>query len=154
MRMAAFVSRVADHAPDRWLSSREVFRAMSEGGAKALGFGGKIGRIERGCKADLVLLDLGQPHYVPLNDVVNQIVFCEDGTGVHSVMIGGQMVLEAGRFTTIDFPRIAAQAERAVERLREVNRGARELAEKLEPYVGQYCGGLAATPYHVHRFCG
>jgi hypothetical protein len=42
----------------------------------------------------------------------------------------------------------------ALARLREVNRDARELAEKLEPYVGQYCSGLAATPYHVHRFCG
>jgi guanine deaminase len=154
MRMASFVSRVADHPPERWLSSREVFRAMSEGGAKALGFGGKIGRIERGHKADLVFLDLGHVHYVPLNDVVNQLVFCEDGTGVHSVMIGGKMVLEAGRFTTIDFARIAAQAERAVERLREANRGAKAFAEKLEPYVGQYCGGLAAAPYHVHRFCG
>jgi 5-methylthioadenosine/S-adenosylhomocysteine deaminase len=154
MRMASFVSRVADHPPERWLSSREVFRAMSEGGAKALGFAGKIGRIEKGYKADLVFLDLGHVNYVPLNDVVNQLVFCEDGTGVHSVMIGGRMVLEAGRFTTIDFARIAAQAESAVARLREANRGARELAEKLEPYVGQYCGGLAATPYHVHRFCG
>ena len=101
-----------------------------------------------------MFLDLGHVHYVPLNDVVNQLVFCEDGTGVHSVMIGGKMVLEAGRFTTIDFARIASQAESAVARLREANRGARELAEKLEPYVGQYCGGLAATPYHVHRFCG
>ncbi len=154
MRMASFVSRVADHAPERWLSSREVFRAVTEGGARALGFGGKIGRIERGYKADLVLLELGHVHYIPLNDVVNQLVFCEDGTGVHSVMIGGKMVLEAGRFTTIDIARIAAQAESAVARLREANRGAREFAEKLEPYVGQYCGGLAATPYHVHRFCG
>ena len=93
-------------------------------------------------------------HYVPLNDVLNQLVFCEDGTGVHSVMIGGKVVLEAGRFTTIDFARIAAQAAAAVERLREANRGAREFAEKLEPHVGQYCAGLAATPYHVHRFCG
>ena len=91
---------------------------------------------------------------MPLNDVLNQLVFCEDGTGVHSVMIGGKMVLEAGRYTTIDFPRIAAQAESAVERLREANRGTREFAEQLAPYVGQYCGGLAATPYHVHRFCG
>ncbi len=153
MRMASFVSRVADHAPARWLSSREVFRAMTEGGAKALGFG-RIGRIERGYKADLVFLDLGHVNYVPLNDVVNQLVFCEDGTGVDSVMIGGRMILEAGRFTTIDFARIAVQAESAVARLREANRGTRELAEKLEPYVGQYCGGLAATPYHVHRFCG
>jgi 5-methylthioadenosine/S-adenosylhomocysteine deaminase len=154
MRAAAFVSRVADHPAERWLSSRDVLRAGTESGAQALGFKAKIGRIEKGYKADLVLIDLGHVNYVPLNDLVNQLVFCEDGTGVHSVMVGGKMVLEAGRFTTIDFDRIAAQAAAAVERLREANRGARALAEKLEPYVSQYCSGLAATPYHVHRFCG
>ena len=93
-------------------------------------------------------------HYIPLNDLVNQIVFCEDGTGVHSVMVGGKLLLEAGHFTTIDFGRIAAQAAVTVERLREANRETRAFAEQLEPYVGQYCSGLAATPYHVHRFCG
>ncbi|MGQ0656173.1 MAG: amidohydrolase family protein [Betaproteobacteria bacterium] len=145
MRLAAFVSRVAGHPPERWLSAREVLRAATEAGARALGFGGKIGRIERGYKADLVFLDLGSVNYTPLNDAVNQLVFCEDGTGVHSVMVGGRMILEAGRFTTIDFPRIAERAATAVERLREANRPTRELAEKLEPYVAQYCSGLAAT---------
>jgi len=154
MRMAAFVSRVADHPPERWLSSRDVLRAATESGARALGFEAKIGRIEQGYKADLVLIELAHVNYVPLNDLVNQIVFCEDGTGVHSVIAGGKLVLDAGQFTTIDFVRIAAQAAAAVARLREANRGARELAEKLEPYVSQYCSGLAATPYHVHRFCG
>ena len=154
MRMASFVSRVGDHQAERWLSSREVLRAATEAGAQALGFKAKIGRIEKGYKADLVFIDLGHVNYTPLNDLVNQLVFCEDGTAVHSVMVGGRMVLEAGRFTTIDFERIAAQAAVAVARLSEANRGARELAERLEPYVSQYCSGLAATPHHVHRFWG
>jgi guanine deaminase len=154
MRMAAFVSRVADHAPERWLSSREILKAVTESGAQALGFKAKIGRIEKGYKADLVFLDLGTVNYTPLNDPINQVVFCEDGTGVHSVMVGGKLLLEAGHFTTIDFGRIAAQAAVTVERLREANRETRAFAEQLEPYVGQYCSGLAATPYHVHRFCG
>ena len=139
---------------DLWLSSRDVLHAATESGAQALGFRAKIGRIEKGYKADLVLIDLGYVQYVPLNDLVNQVVFCEDGTGVHSVIAGGKLILDAGQFTTIDFARVAAQAATAVARLREVNRGARELAEKLEPYVSQYCSGLAATPYPVHRFCG
>jgi 5-methylthioadenosine/S-adenosylhomocysteine deaminase len=154
MRLASFVSRAADHPLDRWLTSREVLHAATEAGAQALGFAGKIGRIERGYKADLVFIDLRTVNYVPLNDVVNQIVYCEDGTSIHSVMIGGEMVFEAGRFTTIDFDRIARDVAAAVERLREANREARTLSERLEPYVKEYCSGLAAKPYHVHRYCG
>jgi guanine deaminase len=152
MRLASYLSRVQDHPVERWVTSREAFHAATEGGAKALGFD-RIGRIEKGCKADLVLLDLGALHYVPLNDVVNQIVFAEDGTGVDSVMIGGRMVLDRGRLTTIDLARIRAQAEEAVARLAAANAEQKTLCEKLEPYVGQYCGGLVARPYHVHRFC-
>ncbi|HSD55494.1 MAG TPA: amidohydrolase family protein [Burkholderiales bacterium] len=152
MRLASYLSRVQDHPVERWVTSREALHAATEGGARALGFE-KIGRIERGYKADLVLLDLGALHYVPLNDVVNQIVFCEDGTGVDSVMIGGRMVLDRGRLTTVDLARLRAQAEEAVARLAAANAEQKALSEKLEPYVGQYCSGLAARPYHVHRFC-
>ena len=153
MRLATMVSRVRGRGTAEWLSAPEALRAATEGGAKALGFEGLIGRIERGWQADLVLLDLAAPHYVPLNDPVNQLVHCEDGTGVHTVMVAGRVLLEAGRFTAFDFEALRGRAEAAVARLAEVNQEARRLAEKLEPYVNQYCSGLAARPFHVHAYC-
>jgi guanine deaminase len=154
MRMAAYLSRVQEHHPtERWISAREAFHAATEGGAKALGFP-KIGRLQPGYKADVVFIDLGALHYVPLNDFVQQLVFAEDGTGVDSVMIGGRLVLDHGKLTTIDLGRIRHQAEEAVARLAAANSEAKATCDRLAPFVGQYCSGLAATPYHVHRFCG
>ena len=153
LRMASFVSRVHGRDIGQWLSTPEVLRAATEGGAKALGFEGVIGRLSPGYKADMVLLDLSAPHYVPLNDPVNQIVHCEDGTGVHTVIVGGKVLLQAGRFTAFDFDALRAQAATAVQRLAEVNREARALSEQLEPFVNQYCSGLAASPFHVQAFC-
>jgi 5-methylthioadenosine/S-adenosylhomocysteine deaminase len=153
MRLATMVSRVRGRDVAQWLSAPEALRAATEGGARALGFEGRIGRIERGWLADLVLLDLTSPHYVPLNDAVNQVVHCEDGTGVHTVIVGGRVLLEDGRFTAFDFDALRSRAETAVARLAEVNREARALAEKLEPYVNQYCSGLAAQPIGVDAFC-
>ena len=40
-----------------------------------------------------------------------------------------------------------------MQRLAEVNREARALSEQLEPFVNQYCSGLAASPFHVQAFC-
>ncbi|MFM9881994.1 MAG: amidohydrolase family protein [Burkholderiales bacterium] len=153
MRTASNLSRVQDRPVEQWITSREVLRAATEGGARALGFE-RIGRIEIGYKADVVFLDLASLNYTPLNDAVNQLVFCEDGTAVDSVMIGGRLVLEHGRHTTIDLPALRRQAQAAVERLAAINAESRAMCDRLEPYVGQFCGGLSASPYHVHRFCG
>jgi 5-methylthioadenosine/S-adenosylhomocysteine deaminase len=141
MRLAAYLSRVKDHPPERWVSAREALYAATEGGAKALGFE-KVGRIEKGWKADLVLLDLGALHYIPLNDLASQIVFAEDGTGVQSVMVGGKWVLRDRQLLSVDLAQLKSKAEEAVERLKAANAEARALAEKLHPYVGQFCSGL------------
>ena len=153
MRLASYLSRVQDHPVERWVTAREALRATTEGGARALGFE-KIGRIEKGYLADLVFIDLSALHYVPANDIVAQLVFGEDGTGVESVMVGGRLVLDRGRVVNIDLPRIRAEAQEAVERLTSANSEARAFAEKLAPYVSEYCAGLASSPLSVHRFCG
>ena len=143
MRLACYLSRVKGNPPERWISAREALYAATEGGARALGFD-KLGRIEKGWKADLVLLDLSALHYVPLNDLVNQIVFAEDGTGVESVMVGGRWVMRERKLLTVDVDALRRKAEEAVARLREANAEAKALGEKLHPYVGHFCAGLAA----------
>lgn len=153
MRMASYLSRVQGRGVEHWVSAREAFHAATEGGAKALGFD-RIGRIEKGYKADLVLIDLAALHYVPLNDVLQQLVFAEDGTGVDSVMVGGKLVLDRGRLVSIDAANLRLQAEQAVERLMAANAETRALCERLAPVVGQYCSGLAAAPHPVRRFVG
>jgi 5-methylthioadenosine/S-adenosylhomocysteine deaminase len=70
------------------------------------------------------------------------------------VMVGGKLVLDHGRFTTINLPALRVQAEEAVARLAAANAESRVLCDQLHPIVGSYCGGLSARPHHVHRFCG
>jgi guanine deaminase len=142
MRLASYVSRVKGNAPERWISAREALYAATEGGARALGFE-KLGRIEKGWKADLVLLDLSALHYIPLNDLASQIVFAEDGTGVESVMAAGRWVVRSRKLLTVDVEALKRKAEEAVERLNAANVEARALGEKLHPIVGHYCAGLA-----------
>ena len=144
MRIACYVSRAKGNAPELWISAREALRAATEGGAKALGFE-RLGRIEKGWKADLVLLDLGALHYIPLNDLASQIVFGEDGTGVESVMIAGRWVVRDRKLLTVDVDALRRKAEEAVARLRAANAEARALGEKLHPYVGHFCAGLTGA---------
>jgi 5-methylthioadenosine/S-adenosylhomocysteine deaminase len=141
MRLAAYVSRVKGHPPEKWVSAREALYAATEGGARALGFD-KLGRIEKGWKADLVLLDLSALHYIPLNDLLSQIVFAEDGTGVESVMSDGRWLVRDRKLLTVDVEALRRKAEAAVERLNAANAEAKALGDKLHPFVGHYCAGL------------
>jgi Amidohydrolase family/Binding-protein-dependent transport system inner membrane component len=152
MRLASFVSRVHGPRIERWLTTREAVEAATVGSAKALGFGDRLGRLAPGFQADLVLLDLGHVNWLPFNDPTNQLVHLEDGNAVHSVMIGGRMVVENRRPTMVDAADLARRAEAAPARLAEETRPMRELYERLEPVVGTFCSALASRPYHVRRF--
>jgi cytosine/adenosine deaminase-related metal-dependent hydrolase len=152
MRLASFVSKVQGPDWQNWLSTREAALAATEGSAQTLGFAGRLGRIAPGYLADLVMLDLDHPNWLPLNDPVNQLVHSEDGTAVDSVMIGGRMVVENRRLLTIDLTRLSERAAAARDRLAALNADNRRLYKALEPVVGSYCPGLARQPYHVHRY--
>ena len=56
MRLACYLSRATSPDPARWLTAEETLRMATQGGARALGFAGRLGRIESGYKADIVLL--------------------------------------------------------------------------------------------------
>ena len=154
MRLASFVSRIQSLDYRTWLTTEEIVELATIGGANALGFDGTIGRIAPTYKADIVFLDLTNINYVPLNDATNQVVNSEDSGGVESVMIAGRMVLEKGRFTSLNYEKMLRDVENATDRLRAANADAKDLACKIEEIVGLYCVGLAQAPYHVHRFCG
>ena len=154
MRLASMVSKVQGPDWQRWITTEEVLEAATVGSARALGLGDKIGKLEKGYKADIVFLDLEHVNWIPCNDPTNQIVHTEDGTGVHSVMIGGRMVVENRKLLTVDLADLARKAEKSRERLEKANKPAKALYGKLEKIVGTFCPGLAKQPLHIDRFGG
>ncbi len=152
MRLSSFVSKVRGPDWRRWLTTREAALAATEGSAGALGFGGRIGRLAQGWKADIVMLDLNHPNWMPLNDPVNQLVHTEDGAAVASVMIGGRMIVDNRRVLSVDLARLRQRAAAARDRLAAANADNRRLYDALEPVVGSHCPGLARAPYHIDRY--
>ena len=154
MRLASFVSKAQRPDLERWVTTDQVVLAATEGSARALGFEGAIGWLAPGYKADIVFLDLSHPNWIPLNDPTNQLVHTEDGGAVTHVMIGGRMVVQDRRLTTVDVAALAREAEAARERLARFNAPGKDLYERLATVVGRFCPGLAHVPYHVARYVG
>lgn len=142
-RLAAYLSRAQTLDFTRWLTVDEALGMATVGSAGVLGMQDQIGRLAPGFKADLVFLDLSNVNYVPLNDVMLQLVNGESGAAIDRVMIDGRLVLDRGRLLTVDEARVRAEAEAATARLRAANAETLALARSLEGFVGAFCLGLA-----------
>lgn len=79
-------------------------------GARALGIADRIGSIEAGKQADLVVVDLRRAHLYPPNMPVHRLVCFANGNDVSNVMIRGEMVLRDGKATRVDEAAILADA--------------------------------------------
>ncbi|HEY1367385.1 MAG TPA: amidohydrolase [Gaiellaceae bacterium] len=109
VKIAGVHHKVWDIDYERWLGAREAWAMATEGGAQAMGDAG-LGRLERGRRADLVLLDLESRIFTPLNNPLHQIVLGATTHAVHSTMVGGRWVLREGRITGVDEAAVLAEA--------------------------------------------
>src|SRR6185503_8407889 len=80
---------VTERERSKWVTARQALAMATEGGARAVQLPNSIGRIQAGYRADVVLYDLDTPAWTPFNDPVQQMVFAETGSSVHTVIVDG-----------------------------------------------------------------
>jgi 5-methylthioadenosine/S-adenosylhomocysteine deaminase len=114
MRLAANLARLVRDDPAA-LSARDVVRAATLDGARALGLGDRIGTVEAGKEADLVALDLRAPHLVPVHDPYTSVVFSAGRSDVRHVLVAGSPVVVDGQPTRVATDDVMAAALQVVE---------------------------------------
>ena len=95
-----------------------ALKAATLSGARALGLDGEVGALKAGMKADLAILDLNEPAFVPFNSAARQIVFGECGRAVQTVFVAGRPVVRAGKLATVDEAALAAAVGEYAEAFR------------------------------------
>ena len=98
--------------------AHEALELLTIGGAEAIGMADRIGSIEVGKAADLVVHDLSGVESAPRSvDPVLQLVWAGDGRRVQDVVVDGVVVLEQGRSTRVDHRELIVDASAAQRRL-------------------------------------
>jgi 5-methylthioadenosine/S-adenosylhomocysteine deaminase len=123
----------------RVFNARDVLRVATAGGAKALGLGADLGALDVGRLADMFLFDPYRLKTVPMHDPISTLVYAGSQSNVHTVIVDGNVVLDAGRFANID--------EDAF--VREVQERALALAERVGTF--RLMRGRRFTPFHYDR---
>ena len=101
---------------DAWQPAN-VFQAATIGGARALGLEAEIGSLTVGKRADLVLFDFRRPHLRPLTNVLGTLVHTAQGRDVHTVFVGGEVVVYGGEPLCVDKMAVLEAAETAATAL-------------------------------------
>jgi 5-methylthioadenosine/S-adenosylhomocysteine deaminase len=110
LKIAGLLHKLWDVDYERWLGAHEAWRMATAGGARAAGEPDRIGRLEPGRQADLLLLDLDSRVFTPLSRPLHNVVFGSTASAVHSSMVGGRWILRDGAVTGLDEPAILAEA--------------------------------------------
>ena len=105
----------------RVLPPEQVVEMATINGARGAGLADRIGSIEVGKEADIVLFDTRFPEWQPLYNPVSNLVYAATGNSVSEVFVRGAHLVSGGRCVTIDeesvLREVAATAARIAGRL-------------------------------------
>ncbi|MBW6461905.1 MAG: amidohydrolase [DPANN group archaeon] len=101
MKVCALLHKFANNDPET-ASAQTVLDIATIGGAKVLGLEDKIGSIEVGKRADIILLDLNDTTMVPNHNPVSNIIYSATGACVDTTIVNGKILMENRTLKTID----------------------------------------------------
>ena len=107
--LAAKLAKITKMSPLA-LNAKAVVEMATIDGARAIHLDKEIGSLEKGKKADLIVISLDEPNAVPMYDVYAQIAYALKGSDVEMVMIGGRLVMKDHKLLTVDEAAAIAKA--------------------------------------------
>lgn len=78
------------------VTAKDVLKMATVNAATALGF--NVGEIKVGKKADIILLNIDQPHYYPHNNLLSHLVYAGKSGDVYLTMVNGKILYNNGEF--------------------------------------------------------
>ena len=94
------------------IPAAQAFAMATEVGARAVFLPAGSGRIRTGAAADVVVLDLRSPHFLPGHQLLSDVVYAAGADDVTDVFVAGRQLLRHREPVTMDVERIAAEAMR------------------------------------------
>jgi 5-methylthioadenosine/S-adenosylhomocysteine deaminase len=150
MKLYALLAAVSSPTPGPEHAVAALHSA-TEGGADGALLGDTIGRVAAGYKADLTIVDLADPSYVPLNSMARQLVHIEGGRGVKHVLVDGAFVVRDGRLATIDEGEIYDAVSQVMPGFRADFSAAAARVRRLQPWIDEAHAKIMSADVGIER---
>jgi len=116
MASAARLQKIAKMDP-KVLSARDVLEMATIGGARVLGLAEKIGTLESGKRADVIVVDLSAAKSQPVYSVESAIVYAASGSAVTTTICDGKILMKDRVVKTVDVASAKAKAKEYRDRV-------------------------------------
>ena len=116
MYLAAVIFK--DHRFDCNVMGAETAIEMATiNGARALGMENEIGSLEKGKKADVIVIDMSGVDWIPVHNPIQNLVYSASGHSVQTVIVDGRVVMENREMVDVDERKILAECQKTSEAL-------------------------------------
>jgi 5-methylthioadenosine/S-adenosylhomocysteine deaminase len=122
MRTASLLAKLETGDP-RAVSAREALEMTTIGGARALGMASRIGSLEAGKRADLIVVRMSSARQTPMYDPISALVYTTRGDDVDTTIVNGKVLMRGRKVLTLD--------ENAV--LNEARTWAQKVSDAVKP---------------------
>ena len=116
VHLAALLAKGSTRDP-AVLPAFQALEMATKNGAAALNLGHETGTLEPGKKADLILVNLEQPHLYPHFQLDASMVYSAQASDVRTVMVNGKILMEKGELKTIDLEKTYHEIKRITKKL-------------------------------------
>jgi 5-methylthioadenosine/S-adenosylhomocysteine deaminase len=117
MRQAALLHKLQSRDP-RTLPARDVVAMATREGARALGLEDRIGSLEPGKRADLIVVSMKSARQTPMYDPMSHLVYTTRGDDVRATIVNGRVLMRDRTVTTLDEAAILAEARHLADVVR------------------------------------
>lgn len=116
MRLAALLHKVATGDP-RVTTAAQVLEMATRGGAAALGLADRIGSLEPGKQADLIVVAMDGARQTPMFDPVSHLVYVAHGGDVRTTIVAGRILMRDRQVLSLDAGDVLRDARAMAERI-------------------------------------
>ena len=134
-----------------WPDAKRIFSLATAGGARIAQMPGEVGTLAPGAKADLAILNLKTPAFLPVGSVERNLVYSENGSSVETVIIDGRIVLKDKKIPAISEDDLYLEIKETAARLKLEHRLSTRRPRRSTPTSRRPISGATRTSRNSPR---
>lgn len=100
------------------MPAETILKMALEGGAAALNEEGSLGRLEAGYKADIISVNMDQPHLIPTGNPIHTLLECVNAGDVADMIVNGKILMKDRSVLSMDEEKVLYESRKYMESIK------------------------------------